>query len=285
MRRAALYAIEDLHFAYVYHVYLRWHTHYRRPVAQLRALGRDEAEEVCSAYGIHLLELNASDLEACFLVSLEPTETVSACASKLKGQLSKRMRQSSDMPEPTKVFGRGYFACTSGKSRTEAVNDYLAAQGEHHGYAHRVSPPVFQETYRLSAQELVRLRPKHAWTVLDFHIVLATCERYGAFGTAEAEVVAQAWRASAEGGRFCLRKVSFVPDHVHVAVRAHPELAPAAIAAALMNRGQEALQEHSRGAVRGKRLWQPSAYIGSFGDLATPQIQKYIQNWRVGVDP
>lgn len=27
------------------------------------------------------------------------------------------------------------------------------------------------------------------------------------------------------------------------------------------------------------RLWQPSAYLGSYGDLASPQIRKYIQNW------
>jgi len=201
MKPPALYAVDDLHFAYVYHVYLRWHTHYRRPVAQLRGLGREEVEEICSTYGVHLLEFSTSDIQTCFLVSLEPSETVSACASKLKGRLSKRSRLSSDLPEPPKTFGRGYFACTSGKSRTEAVNEYLAAQGEHHGYAHRVGPPVFQKTYRLSAQEMVRLRPRHAWTVIDFHIVLATYERYGAFGTAQAEVVADAWRSSSERER------------------------------------------------------------------------------------
>ena len=27
------------------------------------------------------------------------------------------------------------------------------------------------------------------------------------------------------------------------------------------------------------RLWQPSAYVGTFGDLATPKIQKYLRHW------
>jgi len=47
-----------------------------------------------------------------------------------------------------------------------------------------------------------------------------------------------------------------------------------------MSVGQDAVQEYSRGA----RLWQPGAYIGSFGDLATPQIQKYVQNWEASAE-
>jgi len=66
-----------------------------------------------------------------------------------------------------------------------------------------------------------------------------------------------------------LIKVSFVPDHAHIALRAHPEL---------MNSAQEEI----RGALipaRVERLWQPSLYIGSYGDLASPQIRKYIEQW------
>ena len=28
-----------------------------------------------------------------------------------------------------------------------------------------------------------------------------------------------------------------------------------------------------------ERLWEPSVYVGSFGDLATPKIQQYLRNW------
>ncbi len=73
-------------------------------------------------------------------------------------------------------------------------------------------------------------------------------------------------------------KVSFVPDHAHVALRAHPAVSPGDIAIELMNSAQEEI----RGALipaRVERLWQPSLYIGSYGDLASPQIRKYIEQW------
>jgi REP element-mobilizing transposase RayT len=75
-----------------------------------------------------------------------------------------------------------------------------------------------------------------------------------------------------------LIKVSFVPDHAHVALRAHPAISPADIAIALMNSAQEEIS----GALipaRLERLWQPSVYLGSYGDLASPQIRKYIEHW------
>src|SRR5262249_30973869 len=49
-----------------------------------------------------------------------------------------------------------------------------------------------------------------------------------------------------------------------------------------MNAAQQIIFERFAAATiqaRVERLWQPSAYIGSYGDLASPQISKYIQNW------
>jgi REP element-mobilizing transposase RayT len=82
--------------------------------------------------------------------------------------------------------------------------------------------------------------------------------------------------------RFALLKVSFLPDHVHVALRSHPGVPPADLVVELMNAAQWVIFERFAKAViqaRVERLWQPSAYIGSYGDLASPQISKYIHNW------
>lgn len=70
----------------------------------------------------------------------------------------------------------------------------------------------------------------------------------------------------------------FVPDHVHVALRTHPLLSPADVVVALMNSSQDVV---SRQLVRAglNRLWQPSAYVGSYGDLASAQVRKYIEGW------
>jgi REP element-mobilizing transposase RayT len=107
--------------------------------------------------------------------------------------------------------------------------------------------------------------------------------RHGIFGPEEAKAVAGVWRALEEKEQFALLKVSFVPDHVHVAVRCHPSVAPAQLVVALMNTAQKTLWEGFADAViqaKLKRLWQPSAYVGSYGDLATPKLQRFIQNWR-----
>jgi REP element-mobilizing transposase RayT len=83
------------------------------------------------------------------------------------------------------------------------------------------------------------------------------------------------WRAA-------LIKVSFLPDHVHLAIRTHPSVSPADLVVELMNSAQQVIFERFSGAIlqaRVEQLWQPSAYIGSYGDLTSPQIRKYIHNF------
>ena len=112
----------------------------------------------------------------------------------------------------------------------------------------------------------------------QFHLVLATLGRRGVFGSDEARQVATEWRRLQGELRVALTKVSFVPDHVHIALRTHPAVAPADVVVALMNAAQEVM---SRGLVHAglNRLWQPGAYVGGYGHLASPQIRKYIESW------
>ncbi len=79
-----------------------------------------------------------------------------------------------------------------------------------------------------------------------------------------------------------MRKVSFLPDHAHVAVRLHPATAPGVVAVELMNAAQEVMNrefpEHLIGAgVR--RVWQPGAYIGSYGELRAIEMGRYVREW------
>ena len=111
---------------------------------------------------------------------------------------------------------------------------------------------------------------------------MATWRRRGVFAAPEAEAVTRQWETLQSDSRFLLRKVSFVPDHVHVAVRVHPSVAPAGLVAELMNSAQRVVYEKIPEEVvwaKVERLWQTSAYVGSFGDLASPQIQAYMRNW------
>jgi REP element-mobilizing transposase RayT len=276
------YTPDELRFAFCYHVYLRWSTHRLRPHPPLARLDQPTFQALVERFGLHVLICESSPTEVRALVSLRSTEPVSACAGKLKGQTSRWLREALGLTQPLDLLSKGYFACTSGKSERAQVEHYLAEQGEHHGYAQRVLPPLYVEDGDLSEADEARLQAAHAHVVLQFHLVLATWRRRGVFAAEEARAVTATWRGLQGPRRFALRKVSFVPDHVHVAVRLHPAESPAALVMAMMNEAQKVIWERfAEAAIRAgvERLWQPSAYVGSFGDLATPKVRKYLENW------
>ena len=127
------YSPDELHFAYCYRVYLRWRTHRARPYSQLGRLDKTSLSALVSEYDIHVLECAADATDLLTEVSLKPTETVSACASKVKGRVSKWLRNELELEQPSDLLSRGYFACTIGKSKREEVEQYLDLQGTHHG--------------------------------------------------------------------------------------------------------------------------------------------------------
>jgi REP element-mobilizing transposase RayT len=193
------------------------------------------------------------------------------------------LRAALRLEHATDLLARGYFACTTGKSRQQQVDAYLSAQGEHHGYTQRLLPPVYVQSYPVDATTEAGLQTHHACAVLRFHLVLATWRRHGVFGSEEGQAIAECWRRLEGVEYFALLKASFVPDHVHVAVQTYPGISPASLVVRLMNAAQRLVWERFRSAAIQagiERLWQPSAYVGSFGDWATPQIQHYIRNWR-----
>jgi REP element-mobilizing transposase RayT len=278
------YQREELHFAYAYHVYLHWRTHRRKPFADLATLDCATLDTWVQPLGLHLLECDSQPIETRALVSLRPDEPVSACASKLKGQVSKWLRQQLRLQTPATLLARGYFACTAGVTTTGKVEAYLETQGEHHGYSQRVLPPVFVQTFQPDREPQPWLQADHACTHLQFHLVLATLGRRGVFASAEGRAVTERWLALQREHRFALREVSFVPDHVHVAFWLHPAASPARLVVTLMNEAQRLLAaDFSEELIRAgvPRLWQPSAYLDSYGELATPQVQQYIRRWQV----
>jgi REP element-mobilizing transposase RayT len=277
------YRSDEIRFAYCYHAYLRWCTYRLRPFPALAELNLPTLQGLADRYEIKILECQSGPADVRILVSLRPNETLSACASKLKGQTSKWLREARQLNQPADLLARGYFACTTGKSRQQQVDAYLGEQGSHHGYRQREMPPLYVRSFSLDPIAEARLQAQHACTVLRFHIVLATCRRQGVFGPEEGEAIAEQWWELGKRERFALLKVSFVPDHVHVALQTHPSVSPALLVQRLMNAAQRLVWERFEASAiqaRIERLWQPSAYVGSFGDWATPQIQRYIQSWR-----
>ena len=278
MLNAIDYVLDELRFAYSYHVYLRWQTHRNRPNKDLTRLDANTLGMLVGHHSIHILECEAGPREIRMMVSLRPSDTVAACEGKIKGQAAKWLRERSG-----ERFSRGYFACTSGQSTADEIGAYLASQGEHHGYAAQIRPPLHVDTFEPQPGDETRLQSPHARTRLRFHVVFATWRRQGVFGAQAGAAIARAWRDLEQTSRFALLKVSFVPDHVHIALSVHPVVAPGPLVVDLMNAAQVVIwRDFSADAIRARieRLWQPSAYLGSYGDLATPQVQAYLRSYR-----
>ena len=95
------------------------------------------------------------------------------------------------------------------------------------------------QRYPITPADEQRLSTQHAVTILQLHVVLSTWRRKGVFGPAEGEAIAARWRQMQDELAMAVEKVSFVPDHVHLAVRIHPSVSPATTVVALMNTAQE----------------------------------------------
>lgn len=269
----------ELHLAYCYRLFLRFRTYRARKLTQLSGVDRRKLDSLVRPYNIRALQCASDSTDLMSILSLQPSESISSCASKLKGQLSKCLREQLQLTQPENLLSKGYFAITIGKSTAQAIARYLDNQAQHHGYDKRILPPVFVARYDGNQSDENRLATAHAAVVGRFHVVLSTRGRRGVFGSHAGEAIAARWLRLQEQWRIRLLKVSFVPDHVHLALRAHPSVPPLKIICELMNSAQETVP-HAMVRAGIERLWLPSAYVGSYGDLADAQVRKYVENWR-----
>jgi REP element-mobilizing transposase RayT len=274
------YTRDELSFSFRCYVYFRWHSYRRQSVAELERLTANQLETTHPE--IRVLELTTSETEVVLLASLRPTDSVSVAASKLKGAASKSLRQLGGLSEPARILGGGYFAATTGANTSDELGRYLEQQGEHHRYDGWVNPPVWVQTWPLSDEDQAALQTPHAVTIVRWHVVLSTWDRRGAFTPQAAQAICQCWAQQGRGWRVRFHKVSVVPDHVHVAVWSHPTLAPAELVVQLLNTSQSIMRDKFdnlliRAGV--PRLWKPSAYVGSYGDISKDHIRNYLRKW------
>jgi len=274
------YQLDELKFAWCYQVFFRWRTWRRVPVPSLAGLTAESLNPRLKQYQVRLLEFGSNPLDIRALVSLQPQESTATAASKTKGQLCTAVGE--QVSSNQKTFARGYFAATVGKSTADEVNNYLEIQSEHQGYDRRPRPATHVAVFVRDAAMQEFLATDHAVTSLKFHIVLATWKRQGVFSAEAAKAMDAHWRDQQVRLRVVFDKFSFLPDHVHIAVEVHPTVSPARLVIELINASQEfAFENFPENVVRAKaeRLWQPGAYIGSFGDLTTAAMESYIDRW------
>jgi REP element-mobilizing transposase RayT len=277
------YTLDELRCAYCCHVYYRWQSYRRRSTPMFRDLVASDFE--LRYPEIHVLNIEATDRELAVLASLRPAESIASAASKLKGATSAFLRERMRLDHPQKLLAGGYFACTSGASTSETLDRYLDNQAAHHGYTSRQAELVWVHMWPTTLNDWKLLQANHSATRVRWHLVLSTWNRVDLFTSSAAEAVSSRWEVIAGGLRARLLKVSWVPDHVHVALASHPSLVPIELVLAFLNESQALMASQFNSWLLhadSQRLWKPGAYVGTYGDLATPQIQAYLRNWRAG---
>jgi putative transposase len=173
------------------------------------------------------------------------------------------------------LWATGYLARSVGRVRIQAVKQYISHQAEHHGYAERVSPPVFR--YRSAQPSL--LHAAHAIFDLSYHVVIATRYRRSVFGSRLGRELVDYWLKVAGKRGFALDEASVLPDHAHLLIRLAPKTSIAECALSLMNNSQHWMERrHKRALINTQidRVWQPSAYAGTCGKVTTAMVKAFL---------
>ena len=116
--------------------HLVWITKYRKPilVGRVAIRVRDLIREICGAHSIQIIRGHVSKDHVHIFISMPPQISVSKIAQYLKGKTSRKLLQES--AELRKRFwgqhlwGRGYFAVTSGSITDEMIVEYIETQDE-----------------------------------------------------------------------------------------------------------------------------------------------------------
>jgi putative transposase len=268
--------LTELSWAYQLHYYLCFRTHRRHQFFNSNIAADvllTVVNEICNRHEYHLLEIKTYPDQFRCLVSLRPDQSISGVVQTIKANASRESGFQLNLSTP--IWARGFLAVTIGKMRLGAVREYLAQQGEHHGYASRVLPPVYY--YR--ATNPIILRSSHAAFDLHHHLVFATYRRKGVFTSGLGEALSDYWLKVAARRGFAIDQLSVVPDHIHLLMRCTPRASVEECALSLLNNAQHYIARHYPHSLIDdglNQLWQPSAYAGTCGEVSTSLMKKWL---------
>ncbi len=113
------------------HVHLVWITKYRKSVLQgeLGLRFRDLARQICSDMGVEVLSGAVAKDHVHMLLSIPPQLSVSKVVQKIKGKTSYKLQREFVRLRKEywgqRMWGRGYFACSTGNVTDEMIREYI----------------------------------------------------------------------------------------------------------------------------------------------------------------
>lgn len=206
--------------------------------------------------GIRLLDVQWADQKLAILTSSTPEISPTFLAARIKGRLQHALRNNGT---PTK-FSRKLSVSTVGHNRRDEVEFYVRNQVEREPWA----DPQFKEFLRqfTVTSNTVDLSTPTAtdsgryW--YNLHLVLVIRDRAKITNEDWLETLRDTTLRIAEARQDRISALSVMPDHLHIALRGHIQRSPQEIALSYMNNLAHVLQMNA--------LWQPSYYVGSFGE-------------------
>lgn len=124
------------HSVFRLHVHLVWITKYRKAVlrGEIGLRFRDLARQVCSDMGVEVLSGAVSKDHVHMLVSVPPQVSVSKVVQKIKGKSSYKLQREFRALRKEywgqRMWGRGYFACSTGNVTDEMIREYIDSHAD-----------------------------------------------------------------------------------------------------------------------------------------------------------
>lgn len=265
-----------INWAYQLHYYLSFRTHRRRKHFADPACSEKLAEivaEICRRRDYNLLESKIYDDHFRCLLSLRPEHDLSTVMEKIKANSARECGRQFGMAAP--IWARGFLARSVGRVNISTVKKYIEHQAEHHGYSKRHSPPI----YRYRAEHPSALSAAHSVFDLNHHLVVSTRYRASVFDSKLGQELGAYWLKVAAKYDFTIDRITIVPDHAHLLVRSAPRLSVETCLLALLNNGEYFISKNYPLALVNEnidQLWQPSAYVGSCGEVSTALVKAWL---------
>jgi putative transposase len=122
------------HSVYDLKYHLVWITKYRKPVffGDVAQRLRDLIREICKSLDIEIIKGHVSKDHVHLFVSVPPQLSISKVMGRIKGKTSRTMlsenRRLAKEFWGRHLWGRGYFAASSGNVTDEVIMQYIATQ-------------------------------------------------------------------------------------------------------------------------------------------------------------
>ena len=177
--------------------------------------------------------------------STKPEQTVSRAVKMLKGNLAHEFasdfKEQLERYQSRSLWAKGYFARSSGKVNLDLARQYVEKQMSHHGYAGEWTKALkfHNEAFKSPAFEM-----DHCFTLLNYHLVLATQNRIPLFGEAVAPHLFEYVMSIGRKHNFAIDRIGLLPDHMHMIIEATPNTSVEQCVLALLNNTQHWMRKH-----------------------------------------